>query len=142
MANIMVVDDDVLVRNILKEVLRLNRHNVVEARDGQEALELIDPNPLPDLIFMDYRMPGRNGIDCVKELKALYPSLKIVLITGSFGIDDDGYLVANKHLFTDIILKPFQIKDVVGTVEYALGKGVESYTQTSSNFRVRQAGVS
>lgn len=141
MANIMVVDDDILVRSILKEVLRLNRHNVVEAQNGQEALELVNPNALPDLIFMDHHMPGRNGIDCVKQLKALYPSLKIVLITGSFGIDDDGYVVANKHLFTDVILKPFQIKDVVGTVEYALGKEVEPCIKIFPDSKVRQAGM-
>jgi CheY-like chemotaxis protein len=95
---------------------------VVEAQDGQEALELIGPDALPDLIFMDQHMPRRSGIDSAKVMKALYPALKIVLITGSFGIADDGYLAANKHLFADIILKPFQIKDVVGTVNYALGR--------------------
>jgi CheY-like chemotaxis protein len=121
MANVMVVDDDVLVRNVLKEVLKLNKHNVVEASDGQDALESINPNALPDLIFMDHQMPRLGGIDCARQLRTLYPSLKIILISGSFGFDDDGYLAANKYLFTDIILKPFQIKDVVSTVEYALG---------------------
>ncbi|MEJ2695734.1 MAG: response regulator [Candidatus Sulfobium sp.] len=121
MSNILVVDDDCLVRIILREVLRLNNHNVREASNGQEALDMIDPNALPDLIFMDYLMPGHSGIDCAKQLKALYPSLKIVIISGYCGIDDDGYLIANKHLFADIILKPFQIKYVVTTVEHALG---------------------
>jgi CheY-like chemotaxis protein len=121
MANIMVVDDDSLVRAILKEVLKLNMHNVVEASNGPEALDLINPNTLPDLIFMDYQMPGHSGIDCAKRLKALYPYLKIVMISGHFGLDDDGYLVANKHLFADVILKPFRIKEVVSTVDYVLG---------------------
>jgi two-component system cell cycle response regulator CpdR len=121
MANILVVDDDCLVRTILKEVLRLHGHNVLEASDGDEALDIIDPNALPDLIFMDYRMPRHSGIDCARQVKALYPSLKIVLISGYAGFDDDGYLIANKHLFIDVILKPFHIKDVVSTVEYALG---------------------
>ena len=129
MATILVVDDDVLVRNVLKEVLKLNKHNVVEASDGQEALDIINPNALPDLIFMDHQMPRRSGIDCAKRLKTLYPSLKIILISGSFGIDDDGYLAANKYLFTDIILKPFQIKDVVRTVEYALGGKAQERTK-------------
>ena len=121
MATILVVDDNVLVRNVLNKILKLNKHNVVEASDGQDALEIINPNVLPDLIFMDHQMPRLSGIDCARHLKTLYPSLKIVLISGSFGIDDDGYLAANKYLFTAIILKPFQIKDVISTVEYALG---------------------
>jgi CheY-like chemotaxis protein len=122
MANIMVVDDDLLVRTVLREVLKINRHNVVEASNGQEALDLVTPGALPDLIFMDYNMPGRSGIDCARQLKARYPSLKIVMISGHFGFDD-GYLVANRHLFTDIIVKPFQIKDVVSTVDSVLGAG-------------------
>jgi YesN/AraC family two-component response regulator len=93
MANILVVDDDCLVRTILKEVLKLNKHNVAEASNGQEALYIIDPNAPPDLIFMDYQMPGHNGVDCAKRLKALYPSLKIIIISGYFGLDDDGWVL-------------------------------------------------
>ncbi len=121
MATILVVDDEYLIRSVLKEVLKLNRHTVVEASDGVEAIDTIDPDALPDLIFMDHQMPRLNGIDCTRELKTMYPFLKIILITGSFGIDDDGYLAANKHLFADVLLKPFSLKDVVSTVEYALG---------------------
>jgi len=121
MATILVVDDEYLIRNILKEVLTLHRHTVVEASNGMEALDAINPNSLPDLIFMDHQMPRLTGVDCARQLKTLYPSLKIVFMSGNFGIDDDGYLAANKYLFTDILLKPFRIKDVVSTVAYALG---------------------
>jgi DNA-binding NtrC family response regulator len=123
MANILVVDDDSLVRTILCEVLRLNHHTVMEASNAQEAVDMIDPNAVPDLIIMDYLMPRHNGIECAGQLKALYPSLRIVLISGHFGIDSDGRYAANKHLFADVIVKPFHIKDVVSTVEYALGVG-------------------
>lgn len=125
MANILVVDDDYDIRNLLKQVLTLDKHNVLEASDGIEALKMIDPNALPDLIFMDRQMPNLIGIECAKSIKALYPFLKIVLMSGSFGTDDHGYLFANTHLFSDIILKPFQIKDVVSTVEYTLGSDAQ-----------------
>jgi CheY-like chemotaxis protein len=121
MAHILVVDDDCLVRAVLREVLKLNKHDVTEASNALEALDIVDPNALPDLVFMDYQMPGHSGVDCARRLKALYPSLKIIMITGYFGTDDDGYLVANKDLFADVILKPFQVKDVIATVESALG---------------------
>ncbi len=121
MADILVVDDEYLVRNLLKQVLKLSNHTVVEASDGLEALEKINSNALPDLILMDHQMPKFNGIDCARRLKKQYPFLKIVLISGCFGIDDDGYLAATKYLFEDIILKPFQIKEVISTVEYCLG---------------------
>jgi CheY-like chemotaxis protein len=129
MAIILVVDDDSVIRNVLKQVLTLHHYDVVEASDGMEALDAIDPHFPPDLIFMDHQMPRLNGIDCARQLKTLYPFLKIILISGSFGINDDGRLAANKYLFTDIILKPFRIKDIAGTVEYALrGAAQESGT--------------
>jgi CheY-like chemotaxis protein len=121
MANILVVDDEYVIRNILKQVLTLHKHVVTEASDGMKALDAINPNSPPDLILIDHQMPRLSGIDCARQLKTQYPSIKIVLISGSIGINDDGYLAANKYLFTDIILKPLLIKDVVPTVEYALG---------------------
>ena len=122
MAKILVADDDCVIRNVLTRVLAIHgHHTVVEASDGIEALDAIDPHALPDLIFMDHQMPRLNGIDCARQLKTLYPQLKIVLITGSFGRDDDGYLAANKYLFTDVLLKPFRINDISDAVDYALG---------------------
>ena len=120
MATILVVDDDYLVRNLLSEVLTDNKYNILEASDGLEALDAINPHCPPDLIFMDHQMPRLSGIDCARRIKTLYPFLKIILISGSVSIDEDGYLAANKELFADIILKPFRIKDVVSAVEYAL----------------------
>ncbi len=137
MANILVVDDDSLVRNLLTRVLRLNRHTVFEASDGMAALTTIDPNALPDLIFMDHQMPRLSGIECTKYIKTLYPSLKIILISGSFGIYDDGYPVAYKHLFSDIILKPFQIKDVISATEYALGSKAEEKIKLADRRNIR-----
>ena len=125
MATVLVVDDKDEIRNLLKHVLTLHNHIVLEASDGMEALDAITSSSLPDLIFMDHQMPKLTGVDCAKQLKALYPSLKIILMTGSFGIDDDGYLTANKNLFADILLKPFRIEDVLSTVAYALGDEVQ-----------------
>ena len=139
MANLLVVDDDYLIRSLLKQVLTFNKHDVTEASDGMEALKAINPKSLPDLIFMDHQMPELGGIDCARQLKTLYPSLKIVLISGNFGIDDDGSLAANKYLFTDILLKPFQIKDVVSAVEYALGGSAQ---ERIKYFEYQQGSVS
>ncbi len=137
MANILVVDDDVLIRRVLRHVLTLERHDVIEASNGMEAIMHFNLSGRPDLIFMDHQMPELNGIDCARKLKALYPSLKIVLMSGSFGMNDDGYLAANKFLFTDIMLKPFQIKDVIATVEYALGAATPGRA-TNPNSAVRR----
>jgi len=122
MASILVVDDDSVIRSMVKQVLTLHHHSVAEASDGMEALDAVNPESLPDLIFMDHQMPRLGGMDCARQLKTLYPSLKIILVSGSFGINDDDCLAVNKHLFTDVILKPFRIKDIIYSVEHALGK--------------------
>jgi len=140
MANILIVDDDYFIRNLLGQILTLNKHDVLEASDGLEALTAVNLTALPDLIFMDHQMPKLSGIDCARKLKPLYPFLKIVLISGSFGIDDDGYLAANKCLFTDILLKPFRTEHVVSTVEYALGDTREErmlFLEFSSTAQIR-----
>ncbi|HXX53516.1 MAG TPA: response regulator [Thermodesulfovibrionales bacterium] len=121
MANILVVDNDYFIRTLLRELLTYDKHDVQVASDGLEVLETFSLTAPPDLIFMDHQMPRLSGIDCARQLKTRFPSLQIVLISGSFGVDDDGYLARNKYLFADILLKPFGIKDVVCTVEYALG---------------------
>ncbi|HET6514039.1 MAG TPA: response regulator [Thermodesulfovibrionales bacterium] len=120
MANILVVDDEDVIRYALYEVLERYGHIVTEASDGMEALDVINRNPPPDLILMNHQMPRLSGIDCARQLRTVHPSLKIVLMSSSFGIDDDGYLASNKHSFTDILLKPFRLRDMVSTVEYAL----------------------
>jgi CheY-like chemotaxis protein len=129
MANILVVDDETHIRELLKLILIRNNHDVVEASDGLEALQIINPELPPDLILIDHQMPRLSGIECSKSLKTLYPSLKIVLVSGSVGLYDDGYLLANRHLFADIILKPFIVRDVIRTVEETLGS--ESTNQKS-----------
>ncbi len=123
MANILVVDDDYVIRYLLRQVLTLYKHSVIEATNGLEALAAVNLKR-PDLILLDHQMPKLSGIDCARQLKTLHPSLKIVLVTGSFGMNDDGYLAANKHLFDDVLMKPFLIKDLVGTVEYVLAGSV------------------
>ena len=56
---------------------------MVEASDGKEALCNIDPMSPPDLILMDQQMPNLSGIECARSIKALYPFLEIVLVSGS-----------------------------------------------------------
>ena len=136
-AKILIVDDDADIVMMLEDRLRASGYETIIAKDGQEALELIDPNALPDLILMDHKMPKLSGVDCARQLKKLYPLQKIVLISGCFGVDDDGYLAAVRYLFTGIILKPFQIKEVVGTVQYALDAKQE-YTARSQSRHLTQ----
>ena len=71
MANILVVDDEFMIRKLLRKVLQINKHDVIEASDGIEALQRLSQTSLPDLIFMDYKMQKLSGFDCAKFIKKL-----------------------------------------------------------------------
>lgn len=82
MLKVIIVDNDANFRKALKSVL-LNIGDVeiiAEASNGKEVLDLF-PTYMPDLIFMDIKMPELNGIEATKKIKALYPNIDIVGIS-------------------------------------------------------------
>lgn len=83
MLKIMVVDDENIVIESIKYIVEKNFDNVVvaeTARSGREAIEKAEAVK-PDLIFMDIRMPGINGIDAIREIKEVYPQVEFVIIS-------------------------------------------------------------
>jgi len=80
---VLLVDDSTLVRHLLKETLheRFPSIEVYQATDGEEALIKIETFR-PHLIFMDFRLPGENGLELTKKVKARYPSIIVVILTG------------------------------------------------------------
>ncbi|MBU4128095.1 MAG: response regulator, partial [Proteobacteria bacterium] len=78
--NILVVDDDDDFRWAIGNVLRAGGYKVTQAQDGEEALKLLEKD-IPDLILLDYRMPGRDGISVSADIKKRIPALPIIMIT-------------------------------------------------------------
>lgn len=82
LARVVVVDDDSLMREVLKALLRDEGFEVAgEARDGQSALVLLE-RTRPDLVCLDVNMPGVSGIDVLKSIRSIYPDIRVVMITG------------------------------------------------------------
>ena len=79
---VLIVEDSTLFRQLLKETLvdRFPEIEIHEAMDGKEAL-LKTAALTPDLIFMDIRLPGENGLDLTKRIKARHPNIIIVILT-------------------------------------------------------------
>jgi CheY-like chemotaxis protein len=82
MQKILIVDDSTLFRITLKETLlsRFPSLIILEAQDGEEALRTV-PTFLPDLIFMDIRLPDQNGLELTQKIKGLFPDIKVVILT-------------------------------------------------------------
>jgi DNA-binding NarL/FixJ family response regulator len=78
----LIVEDSFIFRKLLKETLqsRFPSMDIFEATDGNEALQKIKIPP-PDLIFIDIKLSGENGLELTKKIKALHPDVKIIILT-------------------------------------------------------------
>lgn len=82
MIRILIVDDNPTVRRYLRAILEQHESWQVcgEARNGSEALHDVMENP-PDLIVLDYQMPGLNGVDVAKQISEVFPKIPILMVT-------------------------------------------------------------
>jgi signal transduction histidine kinase len=112
---VLVVEDDGEVRAMLVECLRMLGYTVTEAADGQAGLNrLQDDNP--DLLMVDFAMPGMNGIDVIAAARKMREDLPVILATGYADVDISGLAVKR----CTILRKPFQLDDLARTVRLGL----------------------
>ncbi len=80
---ILVVEDSTLFRQLFKETLhdRFPSLEIHEAANGEEALREVE-RLRPNLIFMDIRLPGENGLELTRKVKARYPNIIVIILTG------------------------------------------------------------
>ncbi|SMO49833.1 two component, sigma54 specific, transcriptional regulator, Fis family [Balnearium lithotrophicum] len=110
MARILVVDDEKSIRLVLKKYLQSKGHEVLEAKNGVEAVEIAKENPL-DLVFLDLKMPEKGGFETLEELK----SIPTVILTAYGNID---YTVKAIDLgASDYITKPFSFEEIDRVIE-------------------------
>ncbi len=116
--NILVVDDEEFICEILKESLSSVGHNVVVTNNGDTALQLAGRNHF-DIVFLNLTMPGKHGLDVLREIKILDPSSVVVIISGITEEDVPDKVIA-EGAFT-FIRKPFTVPQVHHTVARILG---------------------
>lgn len=85
MKNLLIVDDHAVLRETLAEFFRSSIPDIIvlEAGNYSDALLALESNDLPDLILVDFRMPGGNGVEGVKRIIDRYPGVPVVLISGA-----------------------------------------------------------
>ena len=81
MPQLMIVDDEQDVREYLKNFFKRRKIDVITAESAEEAISLIAANQ-PDLMLLDIRMTGMNGIEMLKKLRASGNQVKVILVTG------------------------------------------------------------
>ena len=106
MAKIMIVEDLTITQEILKEVLGLDGHTVIfSALNGQEAIDyfLSRENEMPDLILMDHRMPGKDGIETMKEIFEITDTIRIIFVSADQTAKGDALEMGALYF----LIKPF-----------------------------------
>jgi CheY-like chemotaxis protein len=90
---VLLVDDDVMVRQMLRRTLERAGYGVREAANGAEGLELFEAE-LPQLVLTDIMMPVMNGLEMMVEMRRRQPGVPLIAITGSAGQNDGVLLLA------------------------------------------------
>jgi len=107
---IMLVDDSAFMRSMIKNILKDGNHEIIEAGNCEEAVTKYSENK-PNLVFMDIVMPGKTGIDALKEIKAANSDAAIVMCTSIGGqqkIIDEAVAAGA----SDFVTKPFKPEDI------------------------------
>lgn len=116
---ILIVDDEPdflwLTRNMLEEA----GHTIIEAQDGESALRQFEKE-MPDMVLLDYLLPGRDGLQVAVEMKDRVPSVPLVMITGYGEVKIA--VNAMKAGIYDYVIKPVDKDDLLFTIERALEK--------------------
>ena len=114
---ILIVDDEVAIRESLDLVLRFEHHEVTLAEDGEKGLEALAADPDIDLTFLDIKMPGRDGLEILTDVMERRPDTLVVMISGH-GTIDTAVEATHRGAF-DFIEKPLDRERVLLSVRNA-----------------------
>ncbi len=122
--NILVVDDEKLIRDVIKEYLLLENFIVYEAEDGTSAINLVKRHKI-DLVIMDIMMPKMDGYTACKEIKKIYDIPFIMLSARSEEYDK---LIGFDLGIDDYVTKPFSPKELVARVKAIIKRKIPEDT--------------
>jgi PAS domain S-box-containing protein len=119
-ADILVIDDDPVIRETVGDVLREHGHHVDRVGRGRDALTRIgQPRPV-DLAIVDCRLPDISGLELLRSIKTRSPETEVILITGHASLD--GALAAMAGDATSYLVKPVDTAQLLSTVDRALAR--------------------
>ena len=116
--SILIVDDESGPRESLRMIFQ-SFYEVFTAENGQEAIHCLSQNKV-DLVTLDLNMPGRSGLDVLREIKNLYPKVEVIIVTahGSLSKAQEAVNLGAG----DFIFKPYSVVDIITTVSNSFAR--------------------
>jgi DNA-binding NtrC family response regulator len=123
MANVLVIDDERVIRDVIVEILEDDGHDVLGVATAEEGVNRLDDDAL-DLVVSDLLLPGLSGLDLLVEVQRRRPALPVILVTGAGApaadADEEPALAAG------LLAKPFSHAELRKVVAFALDRGAEA----------------
>lgn len=117
---VLLVDDEADFLESLGQRLRLRGLPVRTAASGPRALEIIADNPV-DVVVLDVRMPGMDGIECLRRIKETHPQIEVVMLTGHADLQTS--LEGMRFGFFDYLTKPVRLEHLIEKIQEAFERG-------------------
>ena len=122
MARILIIDDETSLRGTLRRALEGEGHEVVDAPDGQEGIRLYQEHPA-DVVVTDILMPGKDGLEVIRELRQMDRQVKIIGISGGGKKGKLEFLSYAEAFGADRVFpKPFDLEEFLDAVDELVGR--------------------
>ena len=119
-ANVLLVDDEVSFVETFSERLEMRNIEISKAFSGKEALQVLDQKPNIEVIILDVRMPGMDGIETLVEIKKKLPLVEVIMLSGH--ADVESAIDGMKQGAFDYLMKPCDIDQIIAKVSDAVAK--------------------
>ena len=120
-AKVLLVDDEDMLRKVMKDLLEREGYNVVEARDGVEALDQIDRHG-PDIVVLDLNLPGLDGYGVLSHLRSRPATADIPVVVLTARGDEENEVRVFEHGADDFLSKPFRARALSARLAAVLGR--------------------
>ena len=119
-ANVLLVDDEAEFVETFSERLELRDLEISKAFNGEEALQVLETNRTIELVILDVKMPGMDGIETLVEIKKKYPLVEVIMLSGH--ADVESAIDGMKQGAFDYLMKPCDIDQMIAKVTEAAAK--------------------
>ncbi len=133
--NIMLVDDEVAFVETMHKRLAKRKLEVTDAFDGQEALNQLNLNKNIEVVILDVKMPGMDGIETLREMKQQFPLVEVIMLTGHATVETG--IEGMKLGAFDYLMKPCDINQLLSKVEEA-GIKKRKHDEKIINARIKE----